>query len=348
MDCVNHPGVSVSAYCQNCGKPLCAACMRRGPAGQILCEPCYAAWQSAQQTPFVPPPGAISTSIPNPGTAAVLGIIPGVGAMYNGQFFKGFIHVIIFAILVSISGRFPIFIMLIFAWVIYQSFEAHQTANARRAGLPLPDPLGLNELGNWFHTAFQNDYRRPHTPPPPYTNPYQGPASGSVPGPSSAPSSGPAASSPSASAAAGPSAGAYQAPFSNPYQTGYQPPPFAGAPPASGFVPGVPPAAGFAPGAPPPAAGYPPGYPPMPPVPPVHWRRREPIAAIVLIALGLLFLAGQLDWFSDRIFEFTWPLLLIALGAWLVVRRMQDSPPQPGVTHNRQSDENAGNRKEIL
>ncbi len=86
----------------------------------------------------------------------------------------------------------------------------------------------------------------------------------------------------------------------------------------------------------------------MPPVPPVHWRRREPIAAIVLIALGLLFLAGQLDWFSDRIFEFTWPLLLIALGAWLVVRRMQDSPPQPGITHNRQSDENAGNRKEIL
>jgi TM2 domain-containing membrane protein YozV len=338
MDCVNHPGVSVSAYCQNCGKPLCSACVRRGPAGQILCDPCYAAWQSAQQAPFMP----LQTSIPNPGTAAVLGIIPGVGAMYNGQFFKGFIHVIIFAILVSLTSTVHssldiLFGLLIPAWVIYQSFEAHQTANARRAGLPLPDPLGLNELGNWVQTAFQNEYRRTHTPPSPYANPYQNPAAG--------PSTGPSA--PSASAGAGPAAGAYQAPFSNPYQTGYQPPPFTGAPPASGFVPG----------APPPAAGYTPGFPPMPPVPPVppvppmYWRRREPIAAIVLIALGLLFLAGQLDWFSGRIFEFTWPLLLIALGAWLVLRRMQESmppPPPPGNAHTEQHEDSAGNRREIL
>jgi TM2 domain-containing membrane protein YozV len=343
MDCVNHPGVSVSAYCQNCGKPLCSACVRQGQAGQILCEPCYAAWQSAQQTPFVPP----QTGIPNPGIAAVLGIIPGVGAMYNGQFFKGFIHVIIFAILISLtssvhSGLTVFFALLIPAWVLYQSFDAHQTALARRAGLPLPDPLGLNELGNWFQTAFQNEYRRTHTPPPPFTNPYRGPASGPYAG----------SSTPPASTGAGPAAGPYQAPFSNPYQSGYQPPPFTGVPPASGFSPGAPPASGFMPGAPP-AAGYTPGYPPVPPIPPVppmYWRRREPIAAIVLIALGLLFLAGQLDWFSGRFFEFTWPLLLIALGAWLVLRRMQESaPPQPpGNGHTEQHEDSTGNRREIL
>ena len=55
----------------------------------------------------------------------MLGLIPGVGAMYNGQFFKGLIHVVIFAVLVSmahISGIFGIFIP---AWILYQSFEAY-------------------------------------------------------------------------------------------------------------------------------------------------------------------------------------------------------------------------------
>ena len=142
MDCVNHPGVTATAYCQSCGKALCAGCVRSAPGGQVLCEPCFAAWQTYQQ-PFVP----ISTGSPNPAAAAVLGLIPGVGAMYNGQFFKGLIHVVIFAVLVSmahISGIFGIFIP---AWILYQSFEAFHTAKALRDGLPVPDPLGLNDVG---------------------------------------------------------------------------------------------------------------------------------------------------------------------------------------------------------
>jgi hypothetical protein len=55
------------------------------------------------------------------------------------------------------------------------------------------------------------------------------------------------------------------------------------------------------------------------------WRRREPIGAIVLIGLGVLFLLGQLDIFSGRLIHFTWPLLLIGLGVWLIVRRIEDS-----------------------
>jgi hypothetical protein len=62
-----------------------------------------------------------------------------------------------------------------------------------------------------------------------------------------------------------------------------------------------------------------------PPPPPAYWRRKEPIGAIVLIGLGLLFLLGQLDVLGGRVFEFTWPLLLIGLGVWLVVRRMGDT-----------------------
>ncbi len=50
---------------------------------------------------------------------------------------------------------------------------------------------------------------------------------------------------------------------------------------------------------------------------------------MVLIGLGLLFLLGQLDDIGGRVFEFTWPLLLIGLGVWLVVRRMGDTQGGP-------------------
>jgi hypothetical protein len=248
MDCVNHSGINAAAYCQSCGKALCAGCVRNAPGGQILCEPCLNAWQSYQQ-PFSPSPA----SGPNPSSAAVLGLIPGVGAMYNGQFVKGFIHVIVFAVLVSLAGYYSIFLIFIFAWIVYQSFDAYHTAKALRDGQPPPDPFGLNELGNVLNLG-----ARPRNPGQPAAMP---PAEGYKPPPP------------------------YQAPFP---------------PPAGTFDPTVPP-------------------------PPMYCRRREPVGAIVLIVLGLLFLLGQLDVFRDRFFGLTWPLLLIALGVWLIVRCIGDS-----------------------
>ena len=55
----------------------------------------------------MPPPP--STGEPNPGLAALLGFIPGVGAMYNGQYAKGIVHLIIFAVLVSLADEHGIF-----------------------------------------------------------------------------------------------------------------------------------------------------------------------------------------------------------------------------------------------
>lgn len=271
MDCVNHNGVQATAYCQNCGKALCGTCVRTVAGGQVFCEPCSAAWQTFQQ-PFV----AASSGEPNPSAAAVLGLIPGVGAMYNGQFFKGLIHVVIFAVLISITDHYPIFGLFIAAWILYQSFEAFHTAKARRDGQPLPDPLGLNEVGNWLNLG-----GKPQYPPQPGAGPAQPgvnvppPAAGFTP----------------------PYGGTYQPPYG---QAQYPPPP-----------------------------GYPdptiPPIPPMPPVPPYGWKRKEPIGAVVLIGLGMLFLLGQLDIFHGRLMEFAWPLLLIGLGVWLIVRRLGDS-----------------------
>ena len=71
-------------------------------------------------------------------------------------------------------------------------------------------------------------------------------------------------------------------------------------------------------------------------------RRREPVGAIVLIGLGLLFLFNTLGFFRlDWIGHF-WPLFIIGLGAWLLIRRTRmdahfaarfgkphDNPPPP-------------------
>jgi hypothetical protein len=61
----------------------------------------------------------------------------------------------------------------------------------------------------------------------------------------------------------------------------------------------------------------------------MHWRRREPVGAIILIALGLLFLLDKIDFLSGRVFAYSWPLALIGLGVWLIVRRMGDSQGGP-------------------
>lgn len=155
MNCANHPGTMAAAYCQYCGKPLCAECMRR-VNGIVSCEPCLAprihpSGIPASDTSGFPPPGFQPQPWGRePWIAFVLGLIPGVGAMYNGQIAKGLAHVVIFAILVDLSNWNGAFGILIAAWIFYQAFEAYHTAAARRDGRPLPNPLGLNDIGRWF------------------------------------------------------------------------------------------------------------------------------------------------------------------------------------------------------
>ena len=150
MNCANHAEVPATAYCRTCGKPVCSNCVR-DVRGVIYCEECLASHLSGTMPPPGPgavPPGAQpATGFPSPGLAAILGFIPGVGAMYNGEFAKGFIHVVIFATLIwmadNVSGLFGIAIA---AFVIYMPIEAYKTARAREMGVPGPDPFGLNNL----------------------------------------------------------------------------------------------------------------------------------------------------------------------------------------------------------
>jgi TM2 domain-containing membrane protein YozV len=76
----------------------------------------------------------------SPVAAGILsGLFPfGVGAMYNGQFLKGIIYLVIFAGLVTLQGHGkgqPFFGLVLAGFYFYQIIEAVQSANAinRRA-----------------------------------------------------------------------------------------------------------------------------------------------------------------------------------------------------------------------
>lgn len=132
MNCYKHPDVAAVAFCRTCGRPLCQSCQQT-VQGTIVCE------EHAPQRVVAPPPEPVHPGT-SPGLAFILGLIPGVGAIYNGQYAKGIIHVVIFGLLISIvnSGATrdfeALFGLLIAIWYFYMPFEAYHTARRRQLG----------------------------------------------------------------------------------------------------------------------------------------------------------------------------------------------------------------------
>lgn len=142
MNCYLHTEVPAEAYCRTCGRALCAEC-KRSAEGTVFCEEHLPA---PAQIPAAPQPAVVSKQDASPALAAILGfLIPGVGAIYNGQYAKGLVHAIIFGLLVSITssgeshGLEPLFGILIAVWVFYMAFEAYHTARKRRDGEPVDE-----------------------------------------------------------------------------------------------------------------------------------------------------------------------------------------------------------------
>lgn len=145
MNCAQHTDTAAVAYCCNCGKALCAAC-RRDVQGAIFCEPCLAARSRSAAGNAGGSYRPLEDASPE--LALFLGFIPGVGAFYNGQFLKGFVHVIVLCMLIFLSdhGMRSLAGLMIAAWFFYMVFDAYTTAKARRYGLPIPDLIGLNAI----------------------------------------------------------------------------------------------------------------------------------------------------------------------------------------------------------
>jgi hypothetical protein len=322
MNCAQHPDNPAVAYCRTCGKALCEIC-KRDVQGTIFCDPCLAARVhgtaggsfgtgagSYQTSGNYAPPSPRAPEDASPGLALFLGFIPGVGAFYNGQFLKGFVHVVVFATLIWMSdhGMGAFAGLLIPAWLFYMVFDAWSTAKARRYGMPIPDPLGLNHilegregtfkqrveqagerLGTQVEYAAQNIGHQWQK------------AGGATPGSTAANPTANTASS-FTSGEAGTAPGAEQS---------APPPP----PPGAGAVPNPGPQGAYSAG---PYAG-PEGTAYVPP----KEREHSPAGAVVLIGLGVLFLLANLGWFSFHWISRSWPLILIVLGVWLFIRRQR-------------------------
>jgi TM2 domain-containing membrane protein YozV len=159
MNCAVHPEADAVGYCRNCGKAMCAVCVR--PVRDVLyCEDCLAnvlghpatpgAALPANSAPPIAEPAARPTSrlATSPVLAFFLGFLPGLGAFYNEQFGKGIIHLAIFLFLfiigvdgaVSGGAEAALWICVAALWV-YMPVDAYRTAKARLEGQRLDDPL---------------------------------------------------------------------------------------------------------------------------------------------------------------------------------------------------------------
>jgi hypothetical protein len=173
MKCAVHPETDATGFCRNCGKPMCPACVR--PVRDVLyCEDCLASilghpapgsipagapvssasLGSAEipaQSPYatVPPAGVpASASGPNPVLAFFLGFLPGLGAFYNEQYGKGMIFLAVFLALFIAgvngsmnNGAEAALWICLGCLCLYMPIDALRTAQAKREGRPLTDPL---------------------------------------------------------------------------------------------------------------------------------------------------------------------------------------------------------------
>jgi TM2 domain-containing membrane protein YozV len=140
MNCVYHADAPNVAFCIHCGRALCNECVRN-VRGSVFCEPCLGDLIESKRgaSSSAAGGGAMPKQVvggTNPGAAFALGLIPGVGAIYNGEFVKAAIHILIFGTLVSLSDATgaALFGLASAAFYFYMPFEAYYTAKKRMLG----------------------------------------------------------------------------------------------------------------------------------------------------------------------------------------------------------------------
>jgi hypothetical protein len=176
MQCAVHTEATATGYCSNCGLTFCAECLTNLES-RVLCARCAEEFRSriesgtrssSPQTTVSPTKNSYLPPIPvsetnylfcPPGVSLVLGFVPGVGAICNGDYSKAFIHVLAFGSLVSlagsneISGGGTIFVLLSILFYIYMPLEAYHTAKKRilaLQGVTIITPLEKMRISDFW------------------------------------------------------------------------------------------------------------------------------------------------------------------------------------------------------
>jgi TM2 domain-containing membrane protein YozV len=152
-------------YCEDClaatlGLPGPAPAATGVPPTVENATPYGGAPQNPYATPGYAPPGTpVNPGAPiapgtarqtsNPSIAFILGFFPGLGAVYNGEYNKALIHIVIFAAMIAGlnsdlgDGATTALALLLAGFIFYMAIDAMRSAKARNQGLPTADPMEI-------------------------------------------------------------------------------------------------------------------------------------------------------------------------------------------------------------
>jgi LiaI-LiaF-like transmembrane region len=126
MKCSYHPTVESQSFCTTCNKPLCPECSHQIKS-KTYCQDCLirgAEWAAAVKDLRVP--------ADSPKRAALCSIIPGMGAVYNGEYLKAITFFAVFASLVILGDDVHgVFGFGAFTFLIFTMFDSYRTAEIR-------------------------------------------------------------------------------------------------------------------------------------------------------------------------------------------------------------------------
>jgi uncharacterized membrane protein len=142
----------IIGYCRATGKPLTAE--EATYVDGFLYSKEFAATMKKEASPYTAPDPASNPALDaSSGWAFILGLIPGVGAIYNQQYAKGLIHIVVFAFIITALDKTnaqAFFVPLLIGWIFYMPFEAYHTARKRQLGQPVDELSGVLDLPEGF------------------------------------------------------------------------------------------------------------------------------------------------------------------------------------------------------
>lgn len=123
MKCAYHPTADSQEFCSTCSKALCSECSHQ-IKGKVYCQDCLvrgAEWAASFKDFRIPADA--------PKRAAALSLIPGMGAVYNGEYQKAVTQFAVFAALVIMGDAVHgVFGFGAFVFLIFTMFDSYRTA----------------------------------------------------------------------------------------------------------------------------------------------------------------------------------------------------------------------------
>ncbi len=162
MNCANHEQTPAVAACTSCGRRLCQPCAIL-VQGRVTCKECLERKSLQLSTP-----GRLHKSA---GLAAVLSLMPGLGQVYVGYYFAGFVNMLIFAGVITLleshrsRGMEPFLGVFLGFFIVFNIIDAVRKAqlyNRKMDGgeaekLPTDSPLFAGILLLIFGAIFTLD-----------------------------------------------------------------------------------------------------------------------------------------------------------------------------------------------